>query len=161
MMQNTRNREKPPHRFLLCIAPPPTPSCHSLCLLQPFFWALSMFPSLFLSITVVRKQLHRSVHRIILCWKNTSLCIWNLQEYYWQGNIQLTACLLFHLLRQVVWWDTAELAAWLLIQWELGRPRSLPLSWNESQFGLILIFLALGGMAFDLQVCPPSSFFSG
>ena len=139
-MQNTRNRQNPPHRFLLYIVLPPTPSCHSLCLPQPFFWALSMFPSLFLSITIVRTAAARKCPRNYFMLKKHQLnvSIWNLQEHYWQGNVApLPACLLFHLLRQVVWWDTAELAAWLLVQCENWQTQksSPQLKWKSVWIG--------------------------
>lgn len=62
-MQNIRDRGKPPHRFLLNVVPPLTPSRHSLCLPQPFFSALRTFPGLFLSITVVRTAAARKCPR--------------------------------------------------------------------------------------------------
>lgn len=132
MMQNVRNREKPPHRFLLYTVPPPTHLATLFAFLSLSFELWEHFPACFCQSPLSEQQLHGSVHVIILCWKTTSLMYLKSAGTLLARKRCPVACLLFHLLRQVVWWDTAELAAWLPGTARTGRLRNPPLSWKGS-----------------------------
>lgn len=103
------------------------------------FWA--RFPACFCQSPLSEQQLHGSVHRIILRWKTTRLMYLKSA-----GTLLARKCCPIACLPAIPspkagglvghWW-ACYLAAGTV---RASRPRSLPLSWNESHFRLGLIF---------------------
>lgn len=127
--------QKLPHRFLLNTVPPPTSSLHSVCLPQPFFWALSMFPSLFLSITIVRTAAARKCPQNYFILKTHHLMYLKSAGALLARKCCPVVCLPAILPPKAAGllgcllpdcYLIAELATWLLVQWEPADPEAFP-----------------------------------
>lgn len=130
--------QKLPHRFLFNTVPPPTSSLHSVCLPQTFFWALSMFPSLFLSITIVRTAAARKCPQNYFILKTH-----HLMYLKSAGALLARKCCPVVCLPAIPPPKAAGLlgccwaATWLLVQWEPADPEAFP----SAEMKLILFWI--------------------